>query len=167
MCGKSVFLLQHQQASLKKYLAALSISCSTWSLDCITRALSLRCAGLVASWQVGSSFLDQRLNPCPLHWNRGISKAGPPKKSLNVLNFNSVPLYFIELICHICTERERERLWLCSHRCRACESNYAMFWSTINRLLCNRHEPWNRQIKTKNNFILKKQTNPNNCYENK
>lgn len=109
---------------------------------------------------VWSQFLDQRLNPRPLHWKRGISTTGPPGKSINVLNFNSVPLYFIELICHVCPEREREILWLCSHRCRACESDYAMFWSTINRLLCNRHEPWNRQIKTKTILFKKSRQTP-------
>ena len=49
------------------YLAASGLSCSTWDLGCITRALSLRRAGLVAPWQVGSLFLDQGLNPHPLH----------------------------------------------------------------------------------------------------
>lgn len=106
------------------------------------------------------SSLTKDWTHAPLHWKRGISTTGPPGKSINVLNFNSVPLYFIELICHICPEREREMLWLCSHRCRACESDYAMFWSTINRLLCNRHEPWNRQIKTKTILFNKSRQTP-------
>lgn len=34
-----------------------------------------------ASWHVGSQFLFQGLNPCPLRWNHGVSITGWPGKS--------------------------------------------------------------------------------------
>ena len=38
-----------------------------------TRAQLWWCTGLVALWHMGSYFLDQELNPCPLHWQETLS----------------------------------------------------------------------------------------------
>ena len=58
------------------YLAAQGLGRDRWGLRCRTRifrrgvgfALVAAVGLVIASGRVGSSFLDQGLNPCPLHW---------------------------------------------------------------------------------------------------